>query len=67
MEHYITRQKGQRPFRARARVSVLPGDPLFYFLFYDQRNRRGNARFTYENRERRLTRIYRMKPVISGF
>jgi len=34
MEHYITRQKGQRPFRARARVSVLPGDPLFYFLFY---------------------------------
>ena len=36
MEHYITRQKGQRRFRARARVSVLPGDPLFYFLFYFQ-------------------------------
>jgi hypothetical protein len=36
MEYYITRQKGQRPFRARARLSVLPGDRLFYFLFYFQ-------------------------------
>jgi len=33
----------------------------------DQRNRRGNAWFTYENRERPSTRMYRMKSVISGF